>query len=380
MQTGHELQSLPESILARIFMFTDLIQDDAIALPMARDFIDDNNMALLFVSYRIHQLALRMFWSANNFSIRIEKFDAAAILPWWTHVNAVRTGIEQKRIFMADPKTNNFVNADLTPVQNILDPYFDPEDDDSDDKWDAHQEFKLHHEFKIHRTAKPWSITRVPRGTITLDVPYEPHWLNLKEWLYLFHKGDVPALTSSDIGSGQQEWKDLHQIVGLFLSVQREKGGSWENVEKSLEGWQYTLKFADFRWRFEEGEDPAQEIEDTDGDMDEGDADGEYQDGEDQDSASEDVAPKQDEDESMDEYGGQESEDLLDQLTHDLNTQTPAATGNLGCDSTQTLQSSPPSRVARGRYDYFSSGNSESGEEELQEDVKPKIRTSSPEL
>ena len=72
------------------------------------------------------------------------------------------------------------------------------------------------------------SADTLPIGTITLDVPYNPHWSNLKTWLRLFHEGKVPPLSSKDIPYGLG-WKDLHQIVGLFLAVQRDKGGKWED-------------------------------------------------------------------------------------------------------------------------------------------------------
>ncbi|KAK4500661.1 hypothetical protein PRZ48_008850 [Zasmidium cellare] len=337
MQSVAQLQSLPESILARTFTFTDLVQDEPIDLPLSRDFTNKNNMALIFVSHRLHRLALRIFWSANSFTLRIEKFNAAAILPWWKHVNAVRKEVEDKPIVVANPKTNNFMDADFGPVTNNL-----TRDDLSD------------YFFSLRRT-KLWSVITLPIGTITLDVPYNPHWSNLKSWLRLFHEGKVPALSSSDIAQGVLGFKDLHQIVGLFLSVQRDQGGKWEDVEKGLEGWQYTLTVANSRWQSDDGREEMLVIDD---------------DGDDEQEAVEEEETKG---------------DLLDQLSQDIDAlQAPAATP--GCDSTQTLGSTPPpsrqpphtpGRFAQKSRVYFPDSEDE---DDLAEDDAGEERMSSPEL
>ncbi|KAF2167337.1 hypothetical protein M409DRAFT_22147 [Zasmidium cellare ATCC 36951] len=384
MQSVHQLQSLPDSIFARIFIFTDLIQDEPIDLPMSRAFIRKNNIALLSVNHRLHKLALGMFWSVNSFVIRIEKFNAAAILPWWTHVSAVRKEVEENSIVMADHKTNNFLDADFYPLEDVLYEQdlerqevekksmlmADPRMKDLDDTRFSSMKDELSYEalafyhFHLRRT-KPWSTTVLPLGAITLDVPYDPHWSNLNTWLRLFHEGKVPALTSSDIGHGASEWKNLHQIVGLFLSVQRDKGGKWEDVEKSLEGWQYTLKFADSRWQFENG--PAQEVL-------------VLQDDDDEEQLEKEKNPQ--------EMGGDEEEerDLLDQLSKDVEMAiAPADTP--GCKSTQSFGSSPPpsSRPyhtpgpqSHKRVVYLPDSDDE--EEDLADGEKGDDRMSSPEL
>lgn len=167
------------------------------------------------LSSTCHQLrreAIPIYYTANDFLISIDNFNAAEVLPWWSRVEAVREKVKQN---------------------------------------------------PIHIATGSGQLRRLQQGTILLNLNDQPNWSNLVEWLRLYHEGQIFSFKACDVLAtleiempiaGNDSIKNkLVGITAAFQSIRELKRDDlpWDVVKKMLGGIRTFLIRDNALWRLE---------------------------------------------------------------------------------------------------------------------------------
>ncbi|SMR58092.1 unnamed protein product [Zymoseptoria tritici ST99CH_3D1] len=192
-----------------------------------------HDLALLRACRTIRKEAMPLYYVVNSFEVKVENFNASKLLPWYEQAiihrgNAVAIpivlagGEEDCTNWWAMEKNKDLVESGFAKEQQL--------------------QLKRLKPFKgISTTAQ------ASRGDIKLAVTYSPNWINLKEWLHLYHEGKLPNLMKWDI-KGSKEEELLEGVVGAFNMMESFIDSKWETAEKALAGIRGYLVRDDKRW------------------------------------------------------------------------------------------------------------------------------------